>query len=113
MKISMLLLIQTARQMSAYSPCAKAVSQFWAEYYKNEPTFIPGADNQVIIRWQTIIPPKMYKCVQLIELHEISISSVSVLKQHILGTEINQFFHIQVQDICTNSQQIYKSDLFL
>ena len=50
----------------------------------------------------------MRKCVELIELHEISTSSVSRRIKFILGTEMNQHFNIQVRHICTNSQRIFK-----
>ena len=65
-------------------------------------------ENPVIIKWQNIIPVRMRKCVELIELHEISTSSVSRRIKFILGTEMNQHFNIQVRHICTNSQRIFK-----
>ena len=92
--------------------CATAGSIFWAEYYKKEPTFQAEKENQVIIKWQNIIPVRMRQCVELIELHEISTSSVSRRIKFILGTEMNQHFNIQVRHICTNSQRIFKIRFF-
>ena len=108
MKIITILLIQLVKHMVSSSNCSEAASQFWDEFYKNVPAFTPADDNKVIIRWQTIIPLKMYSCVQLIELHEISVSSVSRPVQTILSRNLKQHFDIGVKNICTNSEQVFK-----
>ena len=94
--------------VTATSYCSKAGSIFWAKYYKKEPTFQAEKENQVIIKWQNIIPVRMRQCVELIELHEISTSSVSRPIKYLHGKETNLNFNIRVQHICTNSQRTFK-----
>ena len=82
------------------------ILQEWNNFY---PWSWQSSDYKLANHYST---KNLQMCPTTCQLHEISISSVSVLKQHIHGTEINQVFHIQVQDICTNAQRIYKIPLY-
>ena len=108
MRLLSLILTQLTPPTVSSPTCLDAATLFWAEYYKNLPNLTARDEHTVIINWEPVIPHTLHHCVQRVELHQISISSVSRPLQYLDGTQEDQYFQIEVNHICSNSDQIFK-----